>query len=97
MAAIRAEHGEEVDPDGFVRLNVGGKLVDVCRLTLTLCDNSRLGALFSGRWEKALRRDANGRIFIDDNPKCFKKMLTSLQLRKDARAGQYQAPRMEQD
>lgn len=92
MAAVQKEHGEEVDHDEFVRLNVGGKPIDVRRSTLTFCDTPRLGALFSGRWEKALHRDADGRIFIDDNPKCFKKMLTSLQRLKDGPADQQKKP-----
>ena len=88
MAAVQKEHGKEVEPNEFVRLNVGGKLMDIRRSTLTICEGLRLEALFSGRWEKALRRDASGRIFIDDNAKCFKKMLTSLQRLKDSPADQ---------
>lgn len=98
MAAVQKEHGEEVDPDGVVRLNVGGKLMDIRRSTLTICEGSRLEALFSGRWEKALRRDADGRSFIDDNPKCFKKLLASLQQLRDSPAGQHKKPpKMEAD
>lgn len=98
MAAVQKEHGEEVDPDGVVRLNVGAKLMDIRRSTPTICEGSRLEALFSGRWEKALRRDASGRIFIDDNVKCFKKMLTSLQHLKDSPADQVmQFTKMEDD
>ncbi len=63
MAAVQKEHGEEVDP--VVRLKVGGKLMDIRRSTLTICEGSRLEALFPGRWEKALRRDASGRTFIE--------------------------------
>ena len=28
-------------------------------------------ALFSGRWDKKLQRDGNGRIFLDGKPKMF--------------------------
>ena len=92
------QYSKEVNPDGFLSLNVGGKPIDVRRSTLTYCDNSRLCALFSGWWEKALRRDADDRIFLDDNAKCFRKMITSLQQLKDSPAGQARKlPRMEED
>lgn len=64
---------------------MGGKLLDVRRSTLTSAKNSMLAALFSGRWERALPRDASGRVFIDDNPVCFQKMVEALQARKIAK------------
>ena len=96
MAAVQEEHGEVLDPDGFVHLNVGGKPIDVRRSTLTCCINSRLSALFSGRWERVLRRD-DASIFIDDNAKCFKKMLTSLQSVKGESSAHLNVPEMEED
>ncbi len=86
-----------MDPDDFVHLNVGGKPIDIRRSTLTCCESSRLEALFSGRWEKALRRDATGRIFIDDNTECFKKMVTSLKHVRDQSAAHLKVPEMEED
>ena len=77
---------------------MGGKLLDVRRSTLTSAKNSMLAALFSGRWEKALPRDASGRIFIDDNPVCFQKMVEALQIRKIARADdKVESPAIEED
>lgn len=87
MTEIQKLHGADVvEPNAILRLNVGGKKREVRRSTLTLVENSRLAAMFSGRWDKALRRDDTGRIFVDDNPKCFDKIITSLQHRKVATA-----------
>ncbi|KAL7531111.1 hypothetical protein ACHAWF_003633 [Thalassiosira exigua] len=35
-------------------------------------------ALFSGRWDKKLQRDGNGRIFLDVNPVCFQAIVDHL-------------------
>lgn len=98
MAAAQAKHEKEVDHDKFMRLNVAGKLMGIRRSTLTICEGSRLEVLFSGRWEKALRRDVSGRFFIDDNARCFQKLVDSLQHLKDRPADQMnQKPQMEDD
>ena len=39
---------------------------------------SIFSALFSGRWDKKLQRDGNGRIFLDVNPKCFRAIVDYL-------------------
>ena len=45
--------------------------MSVTRDTLTQIKGTRLEALFSGRWDKRLPRDSDGRLFLDVNPKCF--------------------------
>ena len=44
------------------------------RDTLTAARGSRLAQLFSGRWDERLRRDAEGRVFLDFHPLQFRKM-----------------------
>ncbi|KAL7551469.1 hypothetical protein ACHAWF_016770 [Thalassiosira exigua] len=61
----------ELDDDVIVEINAGGKIVSAKRSTLTQLKGTRFDALFSGRWEKKLQRDSNGRIFLDVNPTCF--------------------------
>jgi hypothetical protein len=57
--------------DDIVEVNAGGKIVVAKRRTLTQMQGTRLDALFSGRWDKKLRRDCNGHIFLDVDPTCF--------------------------
>lgn len=63
-----------------LQLNVGG-FMGLCylRSTLTLVDGSGLSAIFSGRWEKRLPRDAEGRIFLDEDPYVFQTFMAYLQ------------------
>ncbi|CAE7345534.1 KCTD12 [Symbiodinium natans] len=62
-----------------VRLNVGGNTGFTTRRdTLTAIPGSRLALLFSGRWDKALRRDENGRVFLDVDPVQFRALLAWL-------------------
>eukprot|EP00979_Chaetoceros_neogracilis_P002509 scaffold433_cov260-Chaetoceros_neogracile.AAC.36 len=46
--------------------------------SISMCASSRLEALFSGRWENQLLRDDQGRVFMDVDPKSFKKILEYL-------------------
>ncbi|KAL7531595.1 hypothetical protein ACHAWF_003845 [Thalassiosira exigua] len=68
----------EASDDDFVEINAGGKVVAAKRSTLTQLKGTRLEALFSGRWDKALQRDGIGRIFLDINPKCFRAIVDYL-------------------
>ena len=54
------------------------------RDTLTIVSGSRLEALFSGRWENQLLRDAKGRVFMDVEPLVFRKILEYLYMLKVA-------------
>lgn len=79
----------------MLHLNVGGRCIDVRRSTLTLAKGSRLAALFSGRWDKKLRRDAAGRLFVDENPRCFEKIASALMTRKLASSMAIGPPKIE--
>ncbi len=62
-----------------LRLNVGGDTSFVTsRDTLTAIEGSRLSQLFSGRWDKVLPKDSNGRIFLDLDPVQFRALLSWL-------------------
>ena len=54
-----------------MEINAGGLVMSVTRDTLTQIKGTRLEDTFSGRWDKQLPRDGNGRVFLDINPKCF--------------------------
>eukprot|EP00804_Cyclotella_cryptica_P029138 CCRYP_005305-RA/>CCRYP_005305-RA protein AED:0.32 eAED:0.32 QI:309/1/1/1/0.66/0.5/4/823/587 len=64
--------------DDLVEINAGGKIIVARRSTLTQLKGTRLEALFSGRWDKRLQRDAKGRIFLDVNSICFQAIVDYL-------------------
>lgn len=66
-----ADYARQVDPNEWVKLNVGGVSYNYRRSILTSVEGSMLEAVFSGRWEATLPRDNQGRIFIDENPVIF--------------------------
>ncbi|KAL7542399.1 hypothetical protein ACHAWF_007171, partial [Thalassiosira exigua] len=69
---IAHEHGNvNASENDLVEINAGGKIIAAKRSTLTQQIGTRMEALFSGRWDKTLQRDSNGRIFLDVNPACF--------------------------
>ena len=72
QGALAAENGV-LDVDGLeiLDINAGGSIISVTRGTLTQIKGTRLEALFSGRWDRRLPRDDDGRVFLDVNPKCF--------------------------
>ena len=76
--------GKKTSPQDKLKLNVGGVRMVALRETLTLFPDTRLAALFSGRWESCLLRDKKNRIFLDVNPSCFQKILSYHQLSKVA-------------
>ena len=63
-------------PSDTIRLNVGGDTSFTTRRdTLTAISGSRLALLFSGRWDRSLRRDEKGRVFLDVDPVQFRALL----------------------
>ena len=69
---IAQAHGNlDAADDDLIEINAGGKIIVAKRSTLTQIQGSRMEALFSGRWEKKLMRDGQGRIFLDVDPICF--------------------------
>jgi hypothetical protein len=72
-------HGNvKADGNDTIKLNVGGARIMVKRSVLTLFPDSKLAALFSGRWDKKLLRDKKNRIFLDVDPVCFQIILDNL-------------------
>jgi hypothetical protein len=71
-------NAQEISPDDLVEINAGGKIIVARRSTLTQMNGTRLEALFSGRWDKRLLRDARGRIFLDVNSQCFQSIVDYL-------------------
>ena len=64
-------------------LDVGGEMFRVQRGTLLLApEESHLHAMFSGRWEESLARNAEGKIFIDMSPNVFRVILSRLRSSK---------------
>ena len=61
----------DVDGSEIMDINAGGVIMFVTRDTLTQIKGTTLEALFSGRWDKRLLRDGDGRVFLDVNQKCF--------------------------
>ncbi|EJK77424.1 hypothetical protein THAOC_00747, partial [Thalassiosira oceanica] len=77
-------HGiQNASDDDLLEINVGGSLIAARRGTLCQIKGSRFEAIFSGRWQKMLQKDREGRIFLDVNPKCFRALLDCL---KDLKA-----------
>jgi len=77
--ALTGEASVEQKPSSIIKLNVGGDTSFVTsRDTLTAIEGSRLSQLFSGRWDKVLPKDSNGRIFLDLDPVQFRALLSWL-------------------
>jgi hypothetical protein len=74
--------GINTEPFDIITLNVSGTEMFARRDTLTIVRGSRLEAIFSGRWENKLLRDAKGRVFIDMDPLIFRKILEYLHMLK---------------
>eukprot|EP00756_Hemistasia_phaeocysticola_P060344 Hpha_TRINITY_DN3960_c0_g1::TRINITY_DN3960_c0_g1_i1::g.18016::m.18016 len=64
--------------DEVIEINVGGETVASQRGTLCVVEDSMLAAMFSGRWEGQLATDKQGRLFVDWDPHCFRKILAFL-------------------
>ena len=64
-----------------ITVNVGGTLFTTRRHTFTAARGSLLSAMFSGRWEESLSRDAAGHVFLDDDPAVFARVLAALRAR----------------
>lgn len=62
----------------LIKLNIGGDTNFVVRRDTLLRLPSRLSQMFSGRWEKQLPRDSEGRFFLDFNPQHMRAIFTWL-------------------
>jgi hypothetical protein len=76
---IAQAHGNlDAADDDLIEINAGGKIIVTKRSTLRQIQGSRMEALFSGRWDKKLMRDGQGRIFLDIDPICFQAIVDYL-------------------
>lgn len=70
--------------DDVVELNVGGQFMSTTRAVLCSAEGSLLAGMFSGNFDGGVKRDKEGRIFLDWDPPLFSKMLSHLRLRRIA-------------
>ncbi|CAB9517153.1 SH3KBP1-binding protein 1 [Seminavis robusta] len=68
---LEKEHPNLGKPSDVLRLNVGGRRIDVLRRTLIQVEGSMLESRFSGRWDDGLDKDVDGIFFIDQPPDLF--------------------------
>ena len=73
-----------VSDDDIIPLNVGGKKFTTTRSTLCQVEGSLLATMFTGRWEDGVKRDKDGAVFFDFNPKHFGYILEYLRTKKIA-------------
>ena len=79
FTALKTKNGGlDVAGNDRLKLNVGGERVVLQRDTVLQFPESKLAALFSGRWENQLLRDKRNRIFMDVNPVCFRLIIEAL-------------------
>jgi hypothetical protein len=78
VEAVVRNGDDDVTDDDVIEINAGGKVIAARRGTLTQWKGTRLEALFSGRWDKKLIKDNDGRIFLDVNGDCFQAIVVYL-------------------
>lgn len=93
LLAEKQAHLEETErrifsiADGMndvLELNVGGQHVSTTRAVLCSAEGSLLAGMFSGNFDAGLKRDKDGRIFLDVDPPLFNRILLHLRLRRIA-------------
>ena len=67
-----------VSDDDIIEINAGGKIIAVLRSTLILVPNTVFAYMFSGRWEESLKRDSNGRVFLNNDPELIELIVNYL-------------------
>eukprot|EP00957_Ditylum_brightwellii_P209581 15362331-Ditylum_brightwellii.AAC.1 len=84
-ATLAEKHGDtKVDEDDVIQINVGCKGITARRETLIYKKGTMIEALFSGRWDKEIQRDAFDQIFLDVNPECFQRIINYLSMLKSS-------------
>ena len=76
-----------ISEDDIIHLSIGGQKFSTTRSTLCQVEGSLLATMFSGRWEDNLKRDENGAIFFDFNPKHFGLIMEYLRVKKITSSG----------
>jgi hypothetical protein len=68
--------------DVIIEINAGGKIISALRSTLTLAPDTMFTYMFSGRWEESLKRDSNGRVFLDEDSELIDIIVNFLRRKK---------------
>ena len=68
--------------DDIIEINAGGKIISALRSTLTLAPDTMFSSKFSGRWEERMKRDNNGRVFIDEDSELIEIIINFLRKKK---------------
>jgi len=72
-----------IKDDDIIEINVGCEMIlGSKRSTLCLAEGSMFSNMFSGRWDDALTRDKEGRVFIDEDPELIKIIVNFLRRKK---------------
>jgi len=72
-----------IKDDDIIEINVGYEMIlGSKRSTLCLAEGSMFSNMFSGRWDDALTRDKEGRVFIDEDPELIKIIVNFLREKK---------------
>mmetsp|Transcript_55603 Transcript_55603/g.130553 ORF Transcript_55603/g.130553 Transcript_55603/m.130553 type:complete len:188 (+) Transcript_55603:28-591(+) len=84
MSQIHCESASSASlPSRPVTINIGGeKLIAVSPSLFDILGESKMSAIFSGRWETL--RDSDGNIFMDYSPEVFMPLVEWLRHRRDA-------------
>ena len=62
-----------------IKLNVGGSTFTLKQKVMCAVPESKLAALFSGRWETKIVTDKDGMTYMDVNPECFSTTIALLE------------------
>lgn len=86
--ALARRHGGAKLKDRL-KLTVGGQHINTTRSALSAFPESKLAALFSGRWESRLLRDPKDtkRVFLDCSPEVFTKLVEFCMAHQDRSGG----------
>ena len=72
----------EEERDIVIELNVGGKIIETLRSTLTLVPDSTFARQFAVEWKESSIRDKNGRYFIDEDAELVRIIIDYLRDKK---------------
>ena len=71
-----------ISDDDIIEIDAGGRIIRAFRSTLTLAADTVFAYMFSGRWDESLKRDSNGRVFLDEDYELIEIIVNFLRLKK---------------
>jgi BTB/POZ domain len=78
QARLETEYPNHGKSEDILSLNVGGTPITVFRRTLTQIGGSVLANNFGGRWDEKIKKDPEGRYFIDQDFNLFEPLVSYL-------------------